>query len=171
MGSSSDIPLVRSASPHAHVCVSISVGMAGTTATIRPLFPRLGPTWAQSGHGMSVSNTAQPAWHRETRLCAAQSVVGRGRQRRPRQLAGRQSLCLSFHFPFCHHHQLHITTIIVNRQHPSTSAVCILSVHTQRASPQAQALQIIAYSSPRKAPRSGTCLLGRTNHVTLNLTL
>jgi hypothetical protein len=49
--------------------------------------------------------------------------------------------------------------------------VCILSVHTQRASPQAQALQIIAYSSPRKAPRSGTCLLGRTNHVTLNLTL
>jgi hypothetical protein len=133
--SSSDIPLVRPASPQGHVCVSVLVGMAGTTATtatIRPLFQRLGPTMAQSGRRMSVSNTAQPAWHRETRLCAAQSVVGRGRQRRPRQLAGRQSLCLSFHFPFCHHHQLHITTIIVNRQHPSTSAVCILSVHPHR---------------------------------------
>jgi hypothetical protein len=164
--SSSDIPLVRPASPQGHVCVSVLVGMAGTTATtatIRPLFQRLGPTMAQSGHRMSVSNTAQPAWHRETRLCAAQSVVGRGRQRRPRQLAGRQSLRLVFHFPFCHHHQLHITTAIV------TIITVSSSVHT--ASPQPQALQIIAYSSPRKAPRSGTCLLGPTDHVTPNLTL
>jgi hypothetical protein len=133
MGNSSDIPLVRPASPQGHVCVSVLVGMAGTTATtattatIRPLFQRLGPTMAQSGHGMSVSNTAQPAWHRETRLCAAQSVVGRGRQRRPRQLAGRQSLCLDFHFPFCHHHHYH---------HQPSASINVSSVHTQLASPQ-----------------------------------
>jgi hypothetical protein len=132
MGSSSDIPLVRSASPQGHVCVSVLVGMAGTTAAIRPLFPRLGPTMAQSGHGMSVSNTAQPAWHRETRLCAAQSVVGRGGQRRPRQLAGRQSLCLDFHFPFCHHHQLDIAAIIIKLI--SQSAACIQHPHRLRRS-------------------------------------
>ena len=90
-----------------------------------------------------------------------QVLVGRGRQRRS---GGRQAGSHSiFHFPFYHHHQhFHYHH---NRQQRAYSTS---KVHLQRLQ-----LQIIAsslYSSPRKAPRSGTCLLGPSYHVTFNLT-